>query len=559
MVALSCLAAVLAAGLSVSPFSSFHLVKVKEVYPGSAAAPNAQYVVLQLPAPGENFVGGTEVRIHDAAGTVIGTFAFPSSVPNGANQANILIATPEALAFFSAGPPFTADLAMTPSLPALGGKVCFHHPNGLGDIDCVSYGGYEGSNTGVGTPENAPVGLMRGTALRRRMDVCGSPVVLDLCDDTDDSANDFTSNTPPGPMNNAGMSGIIPPFTCGNGALQSIEQCDDGNLANGDGCQSTCRLQSALAGNAAPFTPQALVVDPTATGTADGNRVLEPGEQVAFQPGWRNETAVPLALTSGVSRFTGPAGATYTLPDAVAGYGTIAPAATGSCATSGDCLAMGVSVPNPRPSLHWDAEVSEVNSQYDFNDWSLHVGQSFTDVPKTNPFYRFIEILLHRGVTGGCAATTYCPTGSTTREAMAVFVLLAKDGGTNPPACGVPMFADVPASSPFCRWIEELARRGVAGGCGGGNYCPQNPVTRDQMAVFVLRTLDPALNPPACGVPMFNDVPAASPFCRWVEELARRAVVSGCGGGNYCPASPVTREQMGVFLTVTFALALYGV
>jgi hypothetical protein len=56
---------------------------------------------------------------------------------------------------------------------------------------------------------------------------------------------------------------------------------------------------------------------------------------------------------------------------------------------------------------------------------------------------------------------------------------------------------------------------------------------------------------------MFADVPAASPFCRWIEELANRGVVSGCGGGSYCPGSPVTREQMGVFLSVTFDLRLY--
>jgi hypothetical protein len=57
---------------------------------------------------------------------------------------------------------------------------------------------------------------------------------------------------------------------------------------------------------------------------------------------------------------------------------------------------------------------------------------------------------------------------------------------------------------------------------------------------------------------MFADVPASSPFCRWIEELARRGVVSGCGGGNYCPSSAVTREQMSVFLAVTFGLQLYG-
>ena len=56
----------------------------------------------------------------------------------------------------------------------------------------------------------------------------------------------------------------------------------------------------------------------------------------------------------------------------------------------------------------------------------------------------------------------------------------------------------------------------------------------------------------------FADVPETSPFCRWIEELARRGVVTGCGGGNYCPAGAVTREQMGVFLAATFGLTLYG-
>jgi hypothetical protein len=78
------------------------------------------------------------------------------------------------------------------------------------------------------------------------------------------------------------------------------------------------------------------------------------------------------------------------------------------------------------------------------------------------------------------------------------------------------------------------------------------------MAVFVLATKEPGFTPPACGTPRFNDVPASSPFCRWIEELARRGVVTGCGGGNYCPTAAVTREQMAVFISVTFGLMLYG-
>jgi hypothetical protein len=83
-------------------------------------------------------------------------------------------------------------------------------------------------------------------------------------------------------------------------------------------------------------------------------------------------------------------------------------------------------------------------------------------------------------------------------------------------------------------------------------------VSREQLAVYLLRTDNPAFTPPPCGAPVFNDVPASSPFCPWVEELYRRGVVAGCGGGAYCPLFIVSREQMSVFLSVTFGLTLYG-
>ncbi len=109
--------------------------------------------------------------------------------------------------------------------------------------------------------------------------------------------------------------------------------------------------------------------------------------------------------------------------------------------------------------------------------------------------------------------------------------------------------------SPFAPWVEELARRGVTGGCAPGLYCPTSPVTRDQMAVFLLKTLEgPAYTPPACSAAPFGDVPATSPFCPWVQELVARAITGGCGGGNYCPLNPVTRGQMAVFLVTTFGL-----
>ncbi len=55
-----------------------------------------------------------------------------------------------------------------------------------------------------------------------------------------------------------------------------------------------------------------------------------------------------------------------------------------------------------------------------------------------------------------------------------------------PPPC-VGLFTDVPCSNPFAAWIEQLYRDRITSGCGSGLYCPDNPVTRSQMAVFLER------------------------------------------------------------------------
>jgi hypothetical protein len=259
-----------------------------------------------------------------------------------------------------------------------------------------------------------------------------------------------------------------------------------------------------------------------------------------------------------VSAFAGPAPGSYTVADGAASYGTVAAGAAVDCLVTGDCYRL--TVGGARPAAHWDASVLETLASGETHTWRLHLGDSFADVPRSSGFYRFVETMLHQNVTSGCSATAYCPQSGTTREQMAVFVLVAKEGdGYAPPSCTTPVFSDVPASSPFCRWVEELARRNVVSGCGGGAFCPSAAVTREQLAVFVLATREGAgWAPPACVAPPFADVPVSSPFCPWIAELAARGVVSGCGGGAYCPGSAVTREQMSAFISVTFELSLYA-
>lgn len=74
-----------------------------------------------------------------------------------------------------------------------------------------------------------------------------------------------------------------------------------------------------------------------------------------------------------------------------------------------------------------------------------------------------------------------------------------------------------------------------------------------QAAVFFLRTLEGSayVPPPPTGV--FNDVPVTSPYAPWIEELFRRGITGGCGGGNFCPSSETSRAQAAVLVVRTFA------
>jgi len=192
-------------------------------------------------------------------------------------------------------------------------------------------------------------------------------------------------------------------------------------------------------------------------------------------------------------------------------------------------------------------------------DFALEPVPTFADVPLDFWAFEWIETVYAAGVTAGCAVDPlrYCPNDVASRAQMAVFLLASKEGQNYNPRDAIGIFNDVPSNDPFARWIEELATRGVTSGCSVDPplYCPNNPVTRDQMAVFLLATLEGALfTPPPCSG-VFGDVACPGGFAvDWIEELAARGITAGCGGGNYCPTNPVTRAEMAVFLVKTFSL-----
>lgn len=187
---------------------------------------------------------------------------------------------------------------------------------------------------------------------------------------------------------------------------------------------------------------------------------------------------------------------------------------------------------------------------------------TFVDVPRSHFAWASIEAVYAAGVTGGCGGDplVYCPGSSVSRSQMAVFLLKAAEGPdyVPPPATGV--FDDVPPGDPFAPWIEALADSGITGGCGTEPplYCPDDPVSRAQMAIFLLKALEGNgyTPPPATGI--FDDVPPSSPFAAWIEEIANRDITGGCSTSPplFCPGGTANRAQMAVFLVKAFELPL---
>ncbi len=181
----------------------------------------------------------------------------------------------------------------------------------------------------------------------------------------------------------------------------------------------------------------------------------------------------------------------------------------------------------------------------------------FLDVTPAHQFYSFVTTLVSNGITAGVGGSLYGVDQGTKRQQMAVFLLKAEHGLCYvPPPCAS-AFPDVPCPSTFADWIEALAAEGITTGCGGGNFCPNNFVTRRQMAVFLLKTEHgSSYVPPACAG-VFDDVPCpGAAAVDFIERLAAEGITGGCQASPplYCPDNSSTRGQMAVFIVKTFGL-----
>ncbi len=111
-------------------------------------------------------------------------------------------------------------------------------------------------------------------------------------------------------------------------------------------------------------------------------------------------------------------------------------------------------------------------------------------------------------------------------------------------------FSDVLPGTYYFDAVNLLNNKNITAGCGSNDYCPGETVTRDDMAIFIVRTIlgdGPFTYSPA---PYFADVPSTYFAFPWIQKLYELGITAGCGGTpiNYCPSTTVTRDQMGIFI-----------
>ena len=184
---------------------------------------------------------------------------------------------------------------------------------------------------------------------------------------------------------------------------------------------------------------------------------------------------------------------------------------------------------------------------------------TFRDVYSFHWASPFVESMYAAGITNGCDAYHYCPDMPVTRAQMAVFLERGMNGGDFVPEPAVGVFTDVPTNHWAADWVEQLAADGITTGCGNYIYCPDNNLTRAEMAPLLLRAshffdTPPYTPPPATGT-VFDDVSADYWAADWIEALYTEQITNGwCGNYIYCPDNNLTRAEMAVFLSRAFGL-----
>jgi len=173
--------------------------------------------------------------------------------------------------------------------------------------------------------------------------------------------------------------------------------------------------------------------------------------------------------------------------------------------------------------------------------------QNFTDIPQHHMFWGASQLAALYGIMGGYGNGFFGVNDPITRgQVAAVLVRSFRLPTDSPPP--TPTFTDVPATNSFYPFIEAIFQARITSGCGGGRFCPDNNITRAEFATLLVRAMRLNAND-APAQSIFSDVPPSHWAFPYVQLLAQRGITSGCGGGQFCPNNTLSRGEAATLIS----------
>ena len=177
----------------------------------------------------------------------------------------------------------------------------------------------------------------------------------------------------------------------------------------------------------------------------------------------------------------------------------------------------------------------------------------FSDVADAGVFAASVQALTAKGILDGTGCTTdsFCPRDPVRRWMMAVWLVRALDDSE--PTAAVSPFADVDSIEWWAPHVIRLAQLGVTQGCKTEplRFCPEEIVTRGQMASFLVRAFSLGTAEPAGFVDIDGNTHAAA-----INALAASRITAGCATQpfKYCPDANITKAAMSTFIVRALGL-----
>ena len=175
----------------------------------------------------------------------------------------------------------------------------------------------------------------------------------------------------------------------------------------------------------------------------------------------------------------------------------------------------------------------------------------FEDVAQGSWYESAVSWMVLNEITSGCSPNRFCPDANLTRQQFITFLWRAA-GRPKAPYLGSQAFVDAPEGGYAEESIGWAVATGVTRGCGPGQYgdadwrfCPQQPVTRGQMAALLFRQAEADH---VGAAPPHTDVAPDRFYAPGIVWLTHFQVVPGCGPNLFCPDSNATRAEAALFI-----------